>query len=281
MTSHFHIPGTNAVYYIPDFVTVEEEEYLIRKIKETPRQKWKQLGNRRLQVWGGEILSNGALFTQPLPSFVGKFPDIISRIRSTGVFLSSPHQAPNHIILNEYLPGRGIMPHEDGPIYHPVVATISLGSHAIFHYYRYADESCLIDETTCSSLNGRGRAINPSPVMSVLLERRSLIITMGQMYTSHLHGIEETPSDKFTEDGLIVLPTGNTQEIANRGCLTDEEVLRAIRHGDPLRRDIRYSLTCRDVVHVTNKSLTVHRALLPSTDDKYRNSIDNARNMHI
>ena len=33
-----------------------------------------------------------------------------------------------------------VQPHEDGPSYHPVVATISLGSHTVFHYYRYKDE---------------------------------------------------------------------------------------------------------------------------------------------
>lgn len=28
-------------------------------------------------------------------------------------------------------------PHKDGPLYHPVVGTVSLGSHTVFHYYAY------------------------------------------------------------------------------------------------------------------------------------------------
>ena len=31
--SAFHIPGTSKAYYIPNFVTVEEEAYLIRKVR--------------------------------------------------------------------------------------------------------------------------------------------------------------------------------------------------------------------------------------------------------
>jgi hypothetical protein len=31
--SAFHIPGTSKAYYVPDFVTVEEEAYLIRKVR--------------------------------------------------------------------------------------------------------------------------------------------------------------------------------------------------------------------------------------------------------
>ncbi|KAF8624064.1 hypothetical protein AX15_006076 [Amanita polypyramis BW_CC] len=179
------IPGSDTVRYIPNFVSLDEEEYLIRKIKETPHQKWKQLGNRRLQVWGGEILQNGVLFGQSLPPFLKIFPNIISRLKVTDVFESSPHKEPNHVILNEYLPGQGIMPHEDGPIYHPVVATISLGSHTVFHYYQYAEES---GSTGNEGSYGRGRTVKPSPVMSVLLERRSLIITTDEMYSSRLHG---------------------------------------------------------------------------------------------
>jgi len=73
-------------------------------------------------------------------------------------------------------------PHEDGPQYHPVVATISLGSHSVFHYYQYRQE---YDGSESTSL---GKSINMTPVLSVLLEPRSLIISSGSMYTSHLHG---------------------------------------------------------------------------------------------
>lgn len=42
---------------------------------------------------------------------------------------------PNHVLVNEYLPGQGIMPHEDGAAYRPVVATVSLGSAAVVEFW--------------------------------------------------------------------------------------------------------------------------------------------------
>ncbi len=43
----------NSVYYIPDIVSTAEETLLLNKISKTPRTKWTQLRNRRLQNWGG------------------------------------------------------------------------------------------------------------------------------------------------------------------------------------------------------------------------------------
>jgi alkylated DNA repair protein alkB family protein 6 len=51
------------------------------------------------------------------------------------IFAASPHGGPNHVLINEYEPGQGIMPHEDGAAYWPVVATISLGSAIVFDIY--------------------------------------------------------------------------------------------------------------------------------------------------
>jgi len=69
-----HVPGSKNTYYIPDFVTTDEETYLLRKVSwqkssnhphlpesrwihytqilETPKPKWKQLSNRRyVALW--------------------------------------------------------------------------------------------------------------------------------------------------------------------------------------------------------------------------------------
>nr|XP_019008653.1 uncharacterized protein I206_06335 [Kwoniella pini CBS 10737]OCF47434.1 hypothetical protein I206_06335 [Kwoniella pini CBS 10737] len=51
---HFRIQNVPpAAYYIPDFITKEEEEYLLRKVEESPQPKWRKVGTgRRLQYWG-------------------------------------------------------------------------------------------------------------------------------------------------------------------------------------------------------------------------------------
>ncbi|KAJ3575604.1 hypothetical protein NP233_g989 [Leucocoprinus birnbaumii] len=175
------------VFYVPNFLSAEEEDYVLRKINDSPRQKWKQLANRRLQIWGGEITNKG-LLPQTLPSYLTAYPAIVGRLKETGIFAHSPHQQPNHVILNEYRPGQGIMPHEDGPKYFPVVATISLGSHTVFNYYRYKKGGTEIEDN-------KEKVIDKEPVLSMLLEPRSLVVSYGDMYTSYLHGIEPIEED--------------------------------------------------------------------------------------
>jgi len=45
------IPDT--AYYIPNFITEEEERQIIKCINSVPQPKWTQLSHRRLQNWGG------------------------------------------------------------------------------------------------------------------------------------------------------------------------------------------------------------------------------------
>ncbi|KAH9837750.1 uncharacterized protein C8Q71DRAFT_754299 [Rhodofomes roseus] len=240
--ARYLIPGTDEAFYIPDFVTAEEEDFIIRKIHESPLPKWKHLANRRLQIWGGSMTAKGVLIPEEVPPFINKYPDIIARIKATGAFQSSPHGAPNHIIMNEYLPGQGIMPHEDGPAYHPVVATLSLGSHAVFHYYRYKPS------TTADSASNQGRAIDPDPVFSVFLEPRSLVITRASLYQTHLHGIDGVHADVFPAPSDTA--SGSSARIANVELLGDAPTRELVANGGTLERRARYSLTCRDVARV-------------------------------
>ena len=87
--------------------------------------------------------------------------DCCSKISSLGVF---GDRSPNHVLVNEYTPGQGIMvnvlmkivcnwmlldhlllpwpqPHQDGPLYHPIVTTISLGSHTLLDFYKSVSEA--------------------------------------------------------------------------------------------------------------------------------------------
>ncbi|KAI8996254.1 hypothetical protein BD414DRAFT_408782 [Trametes punicea] len=256
------VPGTATAYYIPEFITEEEEQYLIRKIHDAPQPWWKRLQNRRdvraslaklrlLCYLGGDLTAKKTLIPQEMPSFVTQYPNIIGRIGDTGAFKSSAHGQPNH-----YAPGQGIMPHEDGPAYHPVVATLSLGSHAVFNYYKYkADDDSAPSQaeqsagtTTAAgpmSATGSGKPIDPKPMLSLLLEPRSLVITTASLYTSHLHGIDEVRKDHFEADGRTP-----QERIANYEMLRDKVAKEAIANGGKLERAMRFSLTCRDVEKV-------------------------------
>lgn len=126
------------------------------------------------------------------------------------------------------------------------MATLSLSSHAVFHYYQYKDDGAQ-EVKSASSTNVKGRPIDPAPVASVLLEARSLIITSGDLYTSHLHGIDEVQDDVFAVADAM---EGPPPPITNIELLGDDAARRVVRAGGTLKRDIRYSLTCRDVERV-------------------------------
>lgn len=119
----------------------------------------------------------------------------------------------------------------------------------MFHYYRYAPPHDSDLETTISPdapVSSRGRAIDPAPVLSVLLEPRSLIITRSTLYQAYLHGIDGVHTDVFTapteESGAV--------RMANADLLADEVIRDVVKNGGRLARGPRYSLTCRDVARV-------------------------------
>lgn len=90
----------NTVYYCPNFITKEEEEQLLQNIYNAPKPKWTQLKNRRLQNWGG-LPSLKGMVQETIPDWLNEY---CTRIFNLGVFETN---RPNHILINEYLPGQG------------------------------------------------------------------------------------------------------------------------------------------------------------------------------
>ncbi|XP_073405187.1 uncharacterized protein [Dendrobates tinctorius] len=117
-----------AAYYIPEYITAAEEEYLLRQVYNAPKPKWTQLSGRKLQNWGGLPHPRG-MVPEKLPPWLQTYTDKISSLEVFG------GSRANHVLVNEYNPGEGIMPHEDGPLYYPTVTTISLGSHTLLDFY--------------------------------------------------------------------------------------------------------------------------------------------------
>lgn len=155
------------------------------------RNRWAAPRHNRLQYWGGQVSSKNTLIPQAQPDFFVKFPPLITRLRQTGAFTGSAHGEPNHCLVNEYLAGQGIMPHEDGDAYFPAVATISLASHTMLDIYRWAgeadggdDENSGADSSAVSSsvVKSKVRAREQDPIFSILQEPRSLLVTVGSAY---------------------------------------------------------------------------------------------------
>ncbi|POS75795.1 calpain [Diaporthe helianthi] len=219
------LPAT--AYYIADFITEEEERLILDKIAGAPKPRWKQLSHRRLQTWPSDLVHD-RLLEAPLPAWLEG--PVVSRLlsvplsaddESANLFTSSPHKRPNHVLINEYPPGVGIMPHKDGAAYYPVVCTVSLGA-----------SLCL--DIHSSKKDG---ALDPEPAFRVLQEPRSLLITTDDLYTQYLHGIADIQADV----GL------SRETVSNWDMLRRPEYFSTGVN----QRSVRTSLTYRDVLKVS------------------------------
>ncbi|CAF3444545.1 unnamed protein product, partial [Fusarium graminearum] len=155
-------------YYIPNFISEEEEQMILDKISSAPKPRWKQLTKRRLQTWPSDLVNN-KLLEAPLPAWLQD--PVISRLLSLPtkdsepgyIFSESPHHKPNH----------------DGAAYWPIVCTVSLGASLCLNLHRSKDDG----------------ALDPVPAWRILQEPRSLLITTDQLYTDYLHGIADIEED--------------------------------------------------------------------------------------
>ncbi|XP_078671529.1 putative RNA/DNA demethylase ALKBH6 isoform X1 [Branchiostoma floridae x Branchiostoma belcheri] len=220
-------------YYIPDFITEEEETYLLSKVYAAPKPKWTQLSNRRLQNWGGLPHPKG-MVVERLPEWLQMCAD---RIQALGVFGDNK---PNHVLVNEYQQGQGIMPHEDGPLFYPTVTTVNLGSHTLLDFYKPLPPG---GEGDAGSQEQTDQASSEDQryCMSLLLQPRSLLVLQEDLYHRFLHGIAERATDDVTDTVANLTSCGG------------------VAVGDTLTRDTRVSLTVRHVPKTLKVQLRLGR----------------------
>lgn len=214
------LPGPiSGISYFADWLSEEDAANLERAVRSARSDKWVQLrtSGRKLQQWGG--IAGGSKSDQktgpfPLPAYQTALAD---RLVKEGVF--SPELRPNHVLVNEYMPGQGIMAHRDGPAYHNTVAIVSLGSPCIMSFFPYTEAS--------------------TPRSALVLQPRSLLVFQGEAYDSYLHGIAGLKRE---------MVGGVGGPVANAG-------LAGVADGDMIIRDCpRVSLTIRHVPSLAQKS---------------------------
>ncbi|EFN77071.1 alpha-ketoglutarate-dependent dioxygenase alkB homolog 6 [Harpegnathos saltator] len=212
------IPDTAC--YIPNFITEEEEKQIVKCVNSVPLPKWTQLSHRRLQNWGGVPHPKG-MIAEEIPSWLQKY---MNKVTALNTFENGV--SPNHVLINEYLPSQGIMAHSDGPLFYPVVTTISCGSHIFLDFYKRLDT---IEQQ------------QPKLEFSLLLERRSLLVLQKDLYHNYLHSIAERDSDSIAKSSIK-----NLHMCAQK-----------FTEGEVLKRSTRLSLTIRHVPKTSKMKLKI------------------------
>ena len=173
--------GLTGVWHIGEWISAEEEAALTECIDRSHIFQWTKLLDRRLLHLGGspaDSLGQG-IDLEPLPAWTQAVCDEFAR---GAVFPATA--PPNHVLLNDYKPGQGIDAHKDGPLYAPLVAVLSLGSHATFQFVTNTPQQV--------------------PVASLLIPRRGLLIFSGdEAYVQHLHTVTALAADDLARPGLI------------------------------------------------------------------------------
>lgn len=196
----------DTVYYIPNFISQQEEDHILKNVYSVPKPKWTCLKNRKLQDWGGIPHKNG-MITEDIPSWLRIYMDRVSELNAFN------GKSANHVLVNEYNAGQGIMPHLDGPLFFPTITTISCGSHTILEFFKNDTE-------------------RREKVCDLILERRSLVVLKDDMYTKYLHSISEIESDEVKKSCVNV------------------DLCKDLKIGGIYARETRISLTIRNVPKV-------------------------------
>ncbi|KAF3966149.1 hypothetical protein CMV_009731 [Castanea mollissima] len=239
--------------YIPDFISESEQTMLLNNVYGAPVSKWKSLKNRRLQNWGGVVHEKG-LLPQELPPWLTKITEKI--YEESGLFPS----AINHVLINEYLPNQGIMPHQDGPAYFPVVAILSLGSPAVMDFTPHSRlRSCTnnVEDTNSDGRTsdiGKDKLLGDDHSFSIVLMPRSLLIFKDEAYSDYLHGIKDSEVQEY--DGAvneIEALKHSVQDQQQFGSDVGSEEMRTQEFKTIHRNTNRISLTCRLVLKVHKK----------------------------
>jgi len=125
------LPALLVLRYVPDFLSEEEEKALLSNVYDAPASRWVTLKNRRLQSWGGYPSESIGITPEPLPPWLrmlcrqleicGAFgatssepsaKNTGSKVHSPGVPGNSAGFKANHVLVNEYRPGQGILAHQ-------------------------------------------------------------------------------------------------------------------------------------------------------------------------
>lgn len=143
------LPPVEGLRYIPDFITQEQQTSLLAQIDKEP---WLTDLKRRVQHYGYKYDYLSRSITKE--SYLGPIPTWL-QIDLSSIF----QEAPDQIIINEYLPGQGIAAHTDCiPCFKEVIASLSLGGSCVMTFTKDIQKhSMLLQPNSLLVLSGPAR----------------------------------------------------------------------------------------------------------------------------
>jgi len=202
------------LYYIPDIISPEDEEWLVETIEElgNDHKKWHHLRSRRLQQWGNFPTDAKTPHheTISLPVWL---EGIVDRLMEYAMF--PPAGRPDNVLINQYEAHQGVLHHTDGPAYHNRVAILSLESTCVMTFRRK------LHTAEIGVVRSEGET-------SAVLRPRSLFLFAENYYDFHLHGI--CPEQEVVEVG------GDCVNSHSAGVVPGETIGRTRRTSLTLRR---------------------------------------------
>jgi alkylated DNA repair protein alkB family protein 6 len=160
----------------------------------------------------------------------------------SGTAPDTPPRLPNHVLINEYQPADGILPHTDGPSYEPCTATLSLGGDVVLRFAPRVHRK----EDPQARLTTR-----PTDAHAVYLSGRgSLVVFRDDAYRDYGHAIRYT-DHRYAHDNDDNNNNNHDTETVPTDCYyradhdTASESLVSALPASPIVRAYRVSLTFR------------------------------------
>ena len=205
-------PDIDSVLYAQNFLSPNIGEEVMKWLKTIPDYKQQHNQNNKPSTEREESIQHNGKWTKLkhakrkvalFDGMIAHLPPILQRLVDTlvdvGAFPSC--KPPNHVLINEYNPGEGILPHTDGPAYYSRTATISLGgSDVIFkltpRQQHQLESSTELQQESKSSLE------------VILHGNGSLVLFTDDAYLNYCHSISEGVFQETTSDGKVLVQRG-------------------------------------------------------------------------
>lgn len=223
--------GISSIHYMDEFLPAEYQGALADWLLELPEKNesteytpmsqeihcWHCLphAKRRVAVFERQRPGAPAQFPPPLELLMNALTTTSTELEgATRSPIFPADRAPNHVLVNDYLPEQGIMPHTDGPVYSPITATVSIGGDVLLTFeHRHRQKAV----TSGGDGDGSNRIFHRQVLLS---GKGSLVVFKDDAYTNYMHSIADCLTMEVADECCLNAPLGTPVHRQHRISLT-------------------------------------------------------------